>query len=126
MSNESVPRAGVLPSEDAKPDAAFPHFEFMNPHGGEIYHAGSKIAIYWTGGPPRPQTIGIALVDQNAWQVIAVPGLPGAHVNPNEIGFYQWNVPPDLKLDPTHDYRLYIESSSPHTWWYGPLFKIVY
>ncbi|HEY5122384.1 MAG TPA: Ser-Thr-rich GPI-anchored membrane family protein [Ignavibacteria bacterium] len=110
-----------LPPKDC-PSKVTP-FVFLNPLGDEIFEVGSKVAIYWKGGPPLPQTVRIYLIDVEAWATIAniVPSL----VVNNSPGFYQWTIP--LTWLQTHNhtqYQIYIEDVARTTWLYGHTFKI--
>lgn len=126
MNNEETKTSEgfILPAPDAVPDLNVERFVFLNPFGGEIFHTGSTVAIYWTGGPPLPQRVGFSLVDKTDWVVVR-SNLPGEIVNQSSPGFYQWTIPPDIKLNPTHRYQIYIAASDGSTWTYGPAFSII-
>jgi hypothetical protein len=105
-----------------KPHSEPQRFTFLNPDGGEIYQAGSKVAIYWTGGTPLPQSVGISLIDATEQRVAFV--ISGGIKNESPLGKYTWTIPL-IKFLQTSDYQLYIQDDAQTTWTYGPLFKIV-
>jgi hypothetical protein len=112
-----------LPPQESKVPATGTVFTIMNPHGGEIYKVGSKVAIYWTGGPTLPQTVRIGLIDHTGWyEAIEITSAEPISFSP---GFYQWQLPTDFISDPTHEYQIYVQDTFGSTWTYGPIFKIV-
>jgi|ERR1022692_3699425 hypothetical protein len=114
----NIPTTENLPKPHNEPH----RFTFLNPDGGEIYKVGSNVAIYWTGGPPLPQSVGIALVDATENRVVFF--FAGGLKNSSPLGKYTWTIPIDTFLE-TSNYQLYIQDDARTTWTYGPLFKIV-
>lgn len=98
-------------------------FIILNPGGGEIYHKGSNVHIYWEGGPKAPQYVRLCLVDQTLNKVIATT-LPSNYNNNALVGHYMWNIPLVFNIDVTHNFLIYIEDVPRDTWTYGQTFKI--
>src|SRR3954452_1318897 len=124
MNMSSPNRSAELPRERAMAPTAGAAFSIMNPHGGEIYRVGSKVAIYWTGGPELPQTIRIGLIDRTAWvEAIEITSQEPISTSP---GFYQWQIPVNFVADPTHEYEIYVQAAvGSGGWIYGSSFRIV-
>jgi hypothetical protein len=111
-----------LPDPDSTPKSKTPTFQFLNPLGDEIFEVGSKVAIYWKGGPHYPQKVKISLVDVQPWAFIAP--VIDYYVNTANPGLFQWIIPVSFPLDHTHTYLFYIQDVPGTTWAYGQPFKI--
>jgi len=101
-----------------------PKFEILTPGGGEIFKKGSRIHIFWKGGPPVPQSIRLWLVDETINKIIET-ALPDPYYNNSEIGNYAWTIPKPFKIETAHNFQIYIEDEFRKTWTYGQTFKIV-
>ena len=89
-----------LPAPDSKQKGGF---LFLNPVGGEIFEVGSKVAIYWTGGNPLPQSYSIYLIDIEDW--VSLGPIVLNQQQTSSPGLYKWTIP--LTWLNTHNHTKY-------------------